>query len=568
MSESCEFEFKADWPNSKDHLNIAAIVGHTTPTSSRLWFRTGEPGKYCVLYFDGGNKISYEWFEQHKKLVWDEDTIAAAMEKGILLKLAKNGNQVDWDTNTTFVVDIGDLKAGIFYRYALCSMKEERIILGHEPGKDYGFRTPSSKSDEFSFGLHSCHMPFDVHNETTIVRDNIDMWRYFYSTLEKHSEKHGKNNNSMDFVIAGGDQVYVDTGVVDTFNIWRHLNQVMCKKDGKILPDVEMMKSWYRKIYRGYWGFDYVKKVFSSFPTYMIWDDHELRNGWGVYDFTNDHSSKNDLHKILPNLAEKGLNETEGLQLFCRMGKAAFHVYKEYQHSHNPKPETKTEQEQYDYWFLHKEYADFYILDGRGHHGINNPPYKILGKEQMKRFRCHVENLSSNIKFLFVVSAVPVHHFKSCVVNSLNTIYSLRYHWARKEHKEERKELMEILFAAAEGGIKVCILSGDVHISAAFSLTDTKNGKEHKIYQLTSSAITHKFGPFIRRIFPVITRIITAKEGTTGDGYIFERLGLYTDSSYALLKVNPDKKENKEEDVVFQMYEKNGIALPPIPLTW
>ena len=51
------------WPN--EYLEIAAIVGHTTPTACCLWFRAGEPGAYRVLYFDQEEQTAREWFRHN-----------------------------------------------------------------------------------------------------------------------------------------------------------------------------------------------------------------------------------------------------------------------------------------------------------------------------------------------------------------------------------------------------------------------------------------------------------------------------------------------------------------------
>ena len=43
------FVFKSDrpWPNAR--LKVAAIVGHATPDSARVWLRTGRPGEFSLL---------------------------------------------------------------------------------------------------------------------------------------------------------------------------------------------------------------------------------------------------------------------------------------------------------------------------------------------------------------------------------------------------------------------------------------------------------------------------------------------------------------------------------------
>ena len=541
MSEAFTFKTERPWPNRR--LKIAAIVGHTTPTACRLWFRAGKPGAYRVLYFEREKQAASEWFAQHKgRTDLHENLIEEAGAAGVAVK---DAGQVGWDSDTTFVVALDALQEAAVYQYALYSVDEARIVLGQD--KDYSFRTPSSEKDDFSFGLYSCHMPFKVNKRfkhTEVL--NMDVWEYLYATLVRHRD----TRKNLDFVIAGGDQVYTDG--VSTLNIWQHLNRVMRKEKGRLLPDVETMVSWYRDIYRGYWGFDVVRRVFSAFPTYMIWDDHELGDGCGSYFRAAD--DKDELHEILGKFEAKGLTRKEGWKLVDRMKEAATQVYQEYEHSHNP----VTGKGQYDYSFTHKKCAEFYVLDGRGDRDINRASHKILGREQMDRFRQHVAGLhAEQTRFLFVVSAVPVQHMSSSLVNmaggilmdKLNLDDDLRDAWEWEGHKQERKELMEILFGAAKKGIRVCILSGDVHVSAVFSLSDSEN---NKIYQLTSSAITYN----LSKAQAFILSSGVPDEGETEEGYHFERLALRTEPSYALINVKP-----QEDMAIFQLYGEQSVGL-------
>ena len=43
------FVFKTDrpWPNAR--LKVAAIVGHVTSDSARVWLHAGRPGEYSLL---------------------------------------------------------------------------------------------------------------------------------------------------------------------------------------------------------------------------------------------------------------------------------------------------------------------------------------------------------------------------------------------------------------------------------------------------------------------------------------------------------------------------------------
>lgn len=521
------------WPNPR--LKVAAIVGHMTETSVRLWFRTGKPGKFTLLYFPAPEKEKNIWFEDNKcKSKFD--------------LLGKTGDvfteefSTKWDTDTTHVVELENLSPGIKYQYALLSKEESRIILGHD--RQYRFSTLKADGKPFRFGLFSCHMPFKASGifHKTVEIANMDMWTSMQSAF------FNDENKTPSFLIAGGDQCYVD-GTAQ-LNIWKYLNKVMKQnKDKKTLPSEEEMLSWYRDIYRGYWGFDSVRRVFSSIPTYMIWDDHEMGDGWGSFYLNGENKREAEWDEIFPDFKSHGYKVEDLKEILKRMEKAGKKAYLEYEHSHNP----KTPAEQYDYNFSH-QCCEFYVLDGRGYRDINRAENRILGDEQLRRFEQYVKNIDAEkTNFLFVVSAVPVLHLRSRIGNMdnwaidlFNVEDDLRDSWEHKLHNKEREKLMKILFSAAARGIRVCILSGDVHVSAVFRIGDEKTS----IYQLTSSAITYNVGTMLGRILGAGVE----DDGKTGEGYDFERLALYTEPSYSIIKVNPEKKE-----AYFQIYGRQKI---------
>ena len=174
----------------------------------------------------------------------------------------------------------------------------------------------------------------------------------------------------------------------------------MRREAGELLPDERSMRSWYRDIYRGYWGFEGVRRVLDSYPTYMIWDDHEIGDGWGSH-YLADDGPDDGLARILPDLEDKGLTRDDGRRLVRRMFRAACHVYREYQHSHNP----STDAHVWDYSFT-RGGAAFYVLDGRGHRDIERDGFRILGEAQFRRFEAWAEALDpEETPFMFVVSA-------------------------------------------------------------------------------------------------------------------------------------------------------------------
>ncbi|WP_185022410.1 alkaline phosphatase D family protein, partial [Pseudomonas frederiksbergensis] len=90
--------------------------------------------------------------------------------------------------------------------------------------------------------------------------------------------------------IGGGDQVYVDCQDNKYFpDIWEWLQDNKDElvktyaRNGKLHPpslDIYLL-SLYRWYYRVYWKFPHMQEIFSRIPQYMIWDDHEIMDGWG-----------------------------------------------------------------------------------------------------------------------------------------------------------------------------------------------------------------------------------------------------------------------------------------------
>lgn len=456
----------------------------------------------------------------------------------------------DYDTDTTAVLDLADLQPNTRYGYVVYDSVENRVILGHNRWRS--FRTPPAEKEQrpFQLALFSCNMPYAVNGlfQKRTEVSNIDMWDFFNDTLTRHAD-------DVDLVIGGGDQCYVDG--IATLDIWRHLNRRMRKVDGELMPDEESMRSWYRDIYRGYWGFETVQRVFESFPTYMIWDDHEIGDGWGSH-YLSDRDSREGMDQLLPDLDARGLTYDDGMELLRRMFDAARTTYIEYQHSHNP----ATTGNQLDYAFG-RGGCGFYVLDGRGQRDIARESYRILGQAQFERFASWLrQQQPDDTPFVFVVSAVPLVHTRAAIVASDELLGSLgddlRDSWEHELHDVERMALMKELFDAVRRGIKVSVLSGDVHVSAVFSLEDDDG---NCVYQLTSSAITYG----LSRPQSWILRAGAADEGTTPEGYHFKRRALYTQSSYALISVDP-----RSGDAWFKLYggqeipssEAGGDAVP------
>lgn len=453
------------WPNHL--LNFGMIIGHTTATSSRIWIHVKEPGTYCIL-------ISEKLVPENVKVNVEKDGRLSIQGADGAEKMRPVVINISEERQRIYLHDELNLKPDTQYWVALTKADPglNEILLGK--GWAHKFRTLRVLPDILNFGLYSCHMPY---NKGRI--DRINMWERLGEIIDERQ---------LSFLIGGGDQVYTDGD--DELSIWRFLKKNL-KEIASLSEDERYaaMLSWYREIYRGYWGHEKLRKVFASIPQYMVWDDHEIMDGWGSY-------TTKELANLLDtwDVREK---KYKNINIAHQMFKAAKQAYEEFQHSHNP----PTPAGIYDYSFNHGA-AHFYVLDLRGNRNFEEEEgtFRVLGKFQFERFSSWLKSLeglgSSKVKAIFVVSTVPVVHLREWVVNVadipwLGLADDLRDEWDHESNYQERNILLDEMFRTSNKlGVPVAILSGDVHVGAAFELASNEF-PHSKVYQLTSSAITY-----------------------------------------------------------------------------
>ena len=536
MKDSLNFYHPTErpWPNPL--LTRTSIVGHTTPTTVRLWFRVSSPGDYCLVV--AKNPLPTDGVPVIHTISEDSETLFFATadntEEISIIKLCHL--TFDCQQDLIQVVDLVSLEPNCRYYYGLFKDNGENSWsweLGHDD--ILSFQTfPDRATSELTFGIYSCHMPY---KEKKLV--NMELWESFDRELCDGEAR---------FIIGMGDQVYVDGN--DHFNIWDWLKKVKHKK-----PAIDDMLSWYRDIYRGYWGMPELQRVLGRFPSYMIWDDHEIFDGWGSY-------TEAELSAQVSN-SWRLENPKENIRLAGEMFQAATQVYQEYQHSHNPPGDETAENplNQFDYSFNYGDYA-FYVLDMRGHRDLNREEFRVLGLQQWHRFEAWVKaQYRLNSQILFVVSPGPVVHLDNLVVNILDIPYlrdtdDLRDHWEHRYHWKERNHVLEVLFKFSQTTKRpVIFLSGDVHLGATFELSHP-SFPEAKVFQLTSTPITYTKLTDIKR---AILANMVKEEGELGDeygniAYQFKNLHVCDQNNFGLVRVN--STETGEVSVTFDLFSK------------
>ena len=259
-------------------------------------------------------------------------------------------------------------------------------------------------------------------------------------------------NEEVDLLVHAGDQIYADNAPVGWSPSEGHL-------------------AAYRRHYVNTWSHPAVAKVLGSCPSLMMWDDHEIYDGWG--------SNDNDV-------------SPEAQQRF----QAAAQAYREFQDSLNPPDRLAS-----GFGWIAK-YRDQAIIavDGRSHRRWSTGA--ILGKAQLDDLELQLNDLSKlQLKHLYVVVGTPVvfiplllaEKFTSLIGRSV--LDDIRDGWSASKNRNEcRRFLMSLMnFAGHSPQTQVTIVAGDIHVGTLGQIDTTlgfgPSGSMPRIYQVTASGI-------------------------------------------------------------------------------
>ena len=478
-------------------LTSAALIGATTETSARFWVRVYREGLWTLVVTKApltGDLVRL-----------DEQPVAGFLAAQGITPVFIEEQRITQETNLTKVFDVVGLQPGTIYSYALIASETDAAVIPRrtEIGCNYPhrFRTLPGAAEGTMFGFWSCHDPISAGGDA-------GAWPLLLEQLQDARAQ---------FVIGGGDQVYIDTNKKNDFlDIWTWLKDnkqalLDTYRTGNGKYDQAAIELYllniYRWYYRVYWSVPALRSVFERYPQFMIWDDHEIMDGWGSLTW-KERTAR------IAGFFEEADTKTNRM-LVDLMWKASCRAYFEYQHSHNPPTSGDLRDPdncQWDYSFRQGDSA-FYVLDMRGHHDVEKNKGKksgqqdgniILGQAQFDRFCAWLNGPEvAQAKALFVVSPVPIIHWVEGLVNFADLGENkddFMDEWGHKTNWWERNQLLEAVFKRIGAtGKKLVFLSGDVHSASAFRLRH-RGYPAASVHQITSSAISRKPAPAISRL--------------------------------------------------------------------
>ncbi|PWB76078.1 hypothetical protein C3F09_01155 [candidate division GN15 bacterium] len=393
-----------------EELTLGPIVG-VTANSANIWFKDVSKNMYWIRYgekFETGSTLTF--------------------------------NSAD---DATCLCKLDNLKPNTEYDYALSKSDGGEVLAN---GRFATFPR-DSENVAFSFGFFSCHKPE--------AAESLVMWDRLSRLI--HSASRTDSPDSIRFNLAIGDQIYADEYGV--------------KSKDYLNLDEASLDFHFESRYNLFWRLRSVRDVFSRCPSFMIWDDHDIRDGWG--------SRKNDL------------KDPQLLKVF----RAAEESFIRHQLSHNPFcPNPRTTK----YYAFRFAQAGFIVLDLRGERNANTRT--MMSETQWKWLARQLNVYCGQCKVVFVVTSVPFYHpvrgFAKALVD-LKKILSkdeMEDSWGSKVWQAEGARFAKILFDAqgAPGRkSKIVLLGGDAHLATCAEIRIGSDMQAISIPQFTSSAISN-----------------------------------------------------------------------------
>jgi len=291
-----------------------------------------------------------------------------------------------------------------------------------------------------------------------------------YALWEKMKASHSKEPFSL--LLMGGDQLYADEmwGSVPTLKSWGKKSRKKRVQSAFSQTMQQQVERFYDDLYRQRWSDINMAEMYASIPSVMMWDDHDIFDGWGSY--------PDDLHTC------------DVFQGIFNTAKQFFELFQI--RSNKNQSLLNGAAGHYALGFGFRGYH-ILALDNRGERTLE----QVMSQQQWKDLIKYLDERATQ-GHLLLLSAVPVVYRDFSFSESALDVTpweeeltdDLKDHWRAKEHQGERARLiMRLLKNHQTRSGKTVILSGDVHIGCLGVINDRCNGQ--RIHQIVSSGIVH-----------------------------------------------------------------------------
>ena len=353
----------------------------------------------------------------------------------------------------------------------------------------------------------------------------------------------GRRFGPWNLLLMGGDQVYSDSmwQVVPELKAWVNLDWPQRKTRAFNQIMRAQVERFFENLYMSRWSQPEVSAALANIPSLMMWDDHDIFDGWGSYPFE---------------------------QHYCPVYQGIFEVAKTYfqlfqqQSIGSPAPANLPDQPAFNQAYNLGDLG-ILVLDMRSERqphspdGINDnyTPDQVMSEKSWNAVYKWLD--AQSCKHLLVMSSIPVVHPTFGLLEKMLGFLpgqqeledDLRDHWTSQPHLQERLRMVHrLLRFSADKKCRVTILSGDVHVAAVGVIESDRNDvlpNARVINQLTSSGIVHPAPPAMVRYFleQACKNVETIDRGVTAAMYEFPATTRRLIGARNFLTIEPDDKD-------------------------
>ena len=369
--------------------------------------------------------------------------------------------------------------------------KSEGTVDYEVAGTKSTFYCPGQKTS-LQMAYASCNGFSSASAVKSVPKDStpLDRWQDLLKKHKRDSERGGGLHFHL--MLMGGDQIYGDsvfTSIPELQN-WQHLSE---SEQKKFVPSpglaAQIDQHYFRDIYCTRWAADPVAKAMASIPMLMMWDDHDIFDGWGSYD-------------------AKWL-QSQVCQAIFQVADKWFRVFQRQASTTGSVPAgewTGTKTPGYS-WYYRIDDVGILAPDLRSERSLD----QVLSSktwDDLSRLLAGLPDAQSgkSLKHLLVMSSIPVIYpsfnfaesFLGMIPGHQDLEDDMRDHWRSLPHQGERRRLiLNLLDTATRCGTRVTLLSGDVHVPAMGVVQSSRpehRGEAAVITQLISTGIVHPSG--------------------------------------------------------------------------
>ncbi|MCW8126371.1 alkaline phosphatase D family protein [Microbulbifer halophilus] len=488
-------------------LNNIAVMGQAGQWARNLLLRPTYGGRFLLLVYPEGNlsedalirqSVNFQAFNSRPELLEIRVPVELQVYRDWYWRLIKthcaNEKEEEYEEAEALYQNSPGLLGGRSARLLAQSAERRgelsRLVYDIEPTMEgrLSFREESDR-DVAKLVAWSCHQPFQDKGPGAVLWKHSEAILEWYRSVVQSVDPH--------CVWALGDTSYSDG--VHNLNFARQVDgKTAWFRNAGLRKD---LLSLYRLCYRYHWSFEAMQAVMRDYPHLAMWDDHEIRDGYGSDegDFIEENLAMRDiarqaaeeyLFQLSPRLrSEAGENaDIDNHQAYLDSPLAAF-IF-DGRNSRNYGEDLLLPAE--------ATFSSGYINSQRW-----SEPGQVVSDQQLDDFErfCGAVKNAADIKYLLMGNCVPFIYVgetlealgsESALTKWMGHHDDIRDSWHSPANRRQLSRLIDILrdLHHSRPDMELINLSGDIHISNAFKFQPP--GFEKPLYQVTSSALTNR----------------------------------------------------------------------------